>query len=100
MKFLSVLVHKTTRVVEYLFLSPKKKSNNIFSKKSMFVVNAQHDLQNLDMDDEQCELNLKFDKRKILQYPGSCSLEYQNQMQFLLEKLLCWDTSKRHANKV
>ena len=51
------------------------------------------------MNDEQYELNLKFWQKERPQYPGSCSPEYQNQKQILVEKLLCWDTSKQHAKQ-
>ena len=67
------------------------------TKTFMTNCNDQHDLLDLDMDDKDCKLDLMFRQKEKLQYPGACSLEYQNQMQILLEKLLCWDTSKQQA---
>ena len=77
------------------------KIQKLFSRDWLLSLqNFQHELPSLDdWDDKRCEVDLIFWQKERLQYPGACSLEYQNQMKILLEKLLCLGSSKQRATK-
>lgn len=46
---------------------------------------------------KECIADLKLRKQMRINYPGACSLEFQNIMQIVIEKLFNWDTKKQEA---
>jgi len=50
--------------------------------------------------EEQCLADFTVRSRTRLNYPGACSLEYQNLKQIIIETLLQWDVNKQTAKGV
>ena len=49
------------------------------------------------LNQQECIADLKLRKEMRINYPGACSLEFQNIMQIVIETLFNWDTKKQEA---
>ena len=59
--------------------------------------NMSYKLPELGCTDEICITDFKLQKKARLEFPGACSLEYQNIVQILIHKLFGWDIKKQRS---
>ena len=64
----------------------------------IIIVFTQVDLPDIvRVNEKECIADWKIRQKMRLNYPGACSLEFQNIMQILIDKLFNWDAKKQQA---
>ena len=72
-------------------------SNIIRSFYNFIRLNFQHEIKANNVSEEDVLVDFKLRERTRLNYPGACSLEYENIIQILIEDLFQWDSTKQRS---